>query len=62
MRKRTCCSPELTRPTSQSMWFTREEQSVLTSLWYCQTGVSLMVSIGLSWSLTVCILYADCSH
>ncbi|KAI7217902.1 MFS transporter [Hortaea werneckii] len=26
----------------QSMWFTREEQSVLTSLWYCQMGVSVM--------------------
>lgn len=27
------------------MWFTREEQSVLTSLWYCQMGVSVMVSV-----------------
>lgn len=27
------------------MWFTREEQSVLTSLWYCQMGVSVMVSL-----------------
>ncbi|PQE27278.1 allantoate permease protein [Rutstroemia sp. NJR-2017a WRK4] len=26
-----------------SMWYTREEQSVLTSIWYCMTGVQLMV-------------------
>ncbi|KAL2129553.1 hypothetical protein VTI74DRAFT_7618 [Chaetomium olivicolor] len=26
-----------------SMWWRREEQSVLTSLWYCMTGVQLMV-------------------
>lgn len=26
-----------------SMWYTREEQSLLTSLWYCMTGVQLMV-------------------
>lgn len=25
------------------MWYTREEQSLLTSLWYCMTGVQLMV-------------------
>lgn len=27
------------------MWYTREEQAVLTSLWYCMTGVQLMVSV-----------------
>ncbi|GAB7354319.1 hypothetical protein MBLNU459_g4835t1 [Dothideomycetes sp. NU459] len=26
-----------------TMWYTREEQSILTSLWYCMTGVQLMV-------------------
>lgn len=25
------------------MWWTREEQSLLTALWYCMTGVQLMV-------------------
>jgi len=25
------------------MWYTKREQSVLTSLWYCMTGVQLMV-------------------
>ncbi|KAF2652502.1 MFS general substrate transporter [Lophiostoma macrostomum CBS 122681] len=26
-----------------TMWYTREEQSILTSLWYCMTGVQLMI-------------------
>ncbi|GIK02000.1 hypothetical protein Aspvir_006043 [Aspergillus viridinutans] len=26
-----------------SMWYTRSEQTILTSLWYCMTGVQLMV-------------------
>ncbi|KAK9489212.1 putative permease of the major facilitator superfamily [Lipomyces doorenjongii] len=26
-----------------AMWYTREEQAVLMSLWYCQTGVQLMI-------------------
>lgn len=26
------------------MWYTKRVQSVLTSLWYCMTGVQLMVS------------------
>jgi hypothetical protein len=26
------------------MWYTREEQSLLNSLWYCMSGVQLMVS------------------
>lgn len=26
-----------------SMWYTKREQAVLTSLWYCMTGVQLMV-------------------
>jgi hypothetical protein len=25
------------------MWYTKREQSILTSLWYCMTGVQLMV-------------------
>jgi hypothetical protein len=25
------------------MWYTQREQAVLTSLWYCMTGVQLMV-------------------
>ncbi|KAL4938985.1 major facilitator superfamily domain-containing protein [Aspergillus oleicola] len=32
-----------------SMWFTREEQTVLTSLWYCMTGVQLMIGGVLAW-------------
>ena len=27
------------------MWYTKREQSVLTSLWYCMTGVQLMVRL-----------------
>lgn len=30
--------------SSTSMWYTREEQSLLNSLWYCMSGVQLMVS------------------
>jgi hypothetical protein len=26
------------------MWYKREEQSVLNSIWYCMSGVQLMVS------------------
>ena len=26
------------------MWYKREEQSLLNSLWYCMSGVQLMVS------------------
>lgn len=27
------------------MWYTREEQSLLNSLWYCMYGVQLMVCV-----------------
>ena len=27
------------------MWYTREEQSMLNSLWYCMSGVNLMVRL-----------------
>lgn len=26
-----------------AMWYTKSEQTVLTSIWYCMTGVQLMV-------------------
>jgi hypothetical protein len=29
--------------TRTAMWYKREEQSVLNALWYCMSGVSLMV-------------------
>ncbi|KAL5003694.1 major facilitator superfamily domain-containing protein [Aspergillus recurvatus] len=32
-----------------AMWFTREEQTVLTSLWYSMTGVQLMIGGILAW-------------
>lgn len=28
-----------------SMWYTKKEQAILTSLWYCMTGVQLMASV-----------------
>jgi MFS family permease len=32
-----------------SMWYTKREQAVLTSLWYCMTGVQLMASVPLKF-------------
>ncbi|KAL4938380.1 hypothetical protein BDV06DRAFT_226061 [Aspergillus oleicola] len=43
----SCVQPAFIIMTS--MWFTREEQTVLTSLWYCMTGVQLMVGGILGW-------------
>ncbi|KAL2811580.1 major facilitator superfamily domain-containing protein [Aspergillus granulosus] len=43
----SCVQPAFIIMTS--MWFTREEQTVLTSLWYCMTGVQLMVGGILAW-------------
>ncbi|KIW04987.1 hypothetical protein, variant [Verruconis gallopava] len=37
----SCVQPTFILMTS--MWYTRREQAVLTSLWYCMTGVQLMV-------------------
>ncbi|KAL7955567.1 MFS general substrate transporter [Trichoderma compactum] len=37
----SCVQPAMTLLTS--MWYTREEQSVLNSLWYCMIGLQLMV-------------------
>ncbi|KAI6087345.1 putative MFS transporter [Hypoxylon rubiginosum] len=37
----SCVQPSFIIMTS--MWYTKREQSVLTSLWYCMTGVQLMV-------------------
>jgi hypothetical protein len=41
-----------------SMWYTKREQAILTSLWYCMTGVQLMASVPLMpveliWMLTI---------
>jgi hypothetical protein len=36
------------------MWYTRDEQSLLNSLWYCMSGVQLMVSISSSKDHTKC--------
>ncbi|KAL4878464.1 major facilitator superfamily domain-containing protein [Aspergillus karnatakaensis] len=43
----SCVQPAFIVMTS--MWFTRHEQTVLTSLWYCMTGVQLMVGGILAW-------------
>ncbi|RFU26840.1 hypothetical protein B7463_g9497, partial [Scytalidium lignicola] len=32
-----------------AMWYTKEEQTVLTSVWYCMTGIQLMVGGILAW-------------
>ncbi|KAI1401843.1 putative MFS transporter [Hypoxylon fuscum] len=37
----SCVQPAFIIMTS--MWYTKNEQSILTSLWYCMTGVQLMV-------------------
>ncbi|KAI9170604.1 transporter [Paramyrothecium foliicola] len=37
----SCVQPAMMLLTS--MWYTRDEQSVLNSLWYCMTGLQLMV-------------------
>ncbi|KAL4893389.1 MFS general substrate transporter [Aspergillus ambiguus] len=37
----SCIQPAMMLLTS--MWFRREEQSVLNSIWYCMSGVSLMI-------------------
>ncbi|KAK6070355.1 2-ketogluconate transporter [Seiridium cupressi] len=31
------------------MWYTKQEQTILTSLWYCMTGVQLMVGGIIAW-------------
>ncbi|OJJ55365.1 hypothetical protein ASPSYDRAFT_60353 [Aspergillus sydowii CBS 593.65] len=43
----SCVQPAFIVMTA--MWFTRQEQAVLTSLWYCMTGVQLMVGGVLAW-------------
>ncbi|KAL4967187.1 putative MFS transporter [Aspergillus stella-maris] len=43
----SCVQPTFIIMTS--MWFTREEQTLLTSLWYCMTGVQLMIGGILAW-------------
>ncbi|BCS19541.1 putative MFS transporter [Aspergillus puulaauensis] len=43
----SCVQPAFIVMTA--MWFTRQEQAVLTSLWYCMTGVQLMVGGILAW-------------
>ncbi|GAB7329172.1 hypothetical protein MBLNU13_g00993t1 [Cladosporium sp. NU13] len=35
-----------------SMWYTREEQALLTALWYCMTGVQLMVGGLLAYGIS----------
>ncbi|RDW72337.1 putative MFS transporter [Aspergillus mulundensis] len=43
----SCVQPTFIIMTA--MWFTREEQTVLTSLWYSMTGVQLMIGGILAW-------------
>ncbi|OBT92427.2 hypothetical protein VE01_09290 [Pseudogymnoascus verrucosus] len=43
----SCIQPAFIIMTS--MWYTKREQTVLTSLWYCMTGVQLMVGGIIAW-------------
>lgn len=43
----SCVQPSFILMTS--MWYTKREQAVLTSLWYCMTGVQLMVGGIIAW-------------
>jgi len=43
----SCVQPSFIIMTT--MWYTKQEQSVLTSLWYCMTGVQLMVGGIIAW-------------
>ncbi|EON65996.1 hypothetical protein W97_05239 [Coniosporium apollinis CBS 100218] len=46
----SCVQPTFVILTS--MWYTREEQSLLTALWYCMTGVQLMVGGLLAYGIS----------
>ncbi|KAL1845344.1 hypothetical protein VTK73DRAFT_652 [Phialemonium thermophilum] len=35
-----------------TMWYTKKEQSILTSMWYCMTGVQLMIGGILAWGVS----------
>ncbi|KAF6807831.1 2-ketogluconate transporter [Colletotrichum sojae] len=43
----SCVQPTFIIMTA--MWYTKPEQSILTSLWYCMTGVQLMVGGIIAW-------------
>ncbi|KAH8596305.1 major facilitator superfamily domain-containing protein [Bisporella sp. PMI_857] len=43
----SCVQPAFIIMTS--MWYTKREQAVLTSLWFCMTGVQLMVGGIIAW-------------
>lgn len=43
----SCVQPSFILMTG--MWYTKREQAVLTSLWYCMTGVQLMVGGIIAW-------------
>ncbi|KAF8856802.1 2-ketogluconate transporter [Acephala macrosclerotiorum] len=43
----SCVQPSFIIMTT--MWYTKREQAVLTSLWYCMTGVQLMVGGIIAW-------------
>ncbi|EKG19365.1 Major facilitator superfamily, partial [Macrophomina phaseolina MS6] len=46
----SCVQPAFILITA--MWYTREEQAVLTSLWYCMTGVQLMVGGSIAYGVS----------
>ncbi|KAF5989871.1 allantoate permease [Fusarium bulbicola] len=46
----SCVQPAFIIMTS--MWYTKREQSILTSLWYCMTGVQLMVGGIIAWGVS----------
>ncbi|TDZ21208.1 putative transporter [Colletotrichum orbiculare MAFF 240422] len=43
----SCVQPAFIIMTA--MWYTKSEQSILTSLWYCMTGVQLMIGGIIAW-------------
>ncbi|KAH6715701.1 major facilitator superfamily domain-containing protein [Leptodontidium sp. MPI-SDFR-AT-0119] len=46
----SCVQPAFIIMTT--MWYTKREQAVLTSLWYCMTGVQLMVGGIIAWGVS----------
>lgn len=46
----SCVQPAFVLITA--MWYTREEQSLLTSLWYCMSGAQLMVGGLLAYGIS----------
>jgi MFS family permease len=46
----SCVQPAFIIMTA--MWYTKKEQTTLTSLWYCMTGVQLMIGGIIAWGVS----------